>query len=131
MLRSGANMYHVKELLGHESLETLKHYAKLTITDLRKRRAPEPRPGIATFHFTFVVLLHLIGGFELIATPFPVGPRQCGQLSASKGHWSMATNRTELRHAAFIENSSRVLWLKSNINRAIRQLSRISSSILP
>ena len=26
---------HVKELLGHESLETLKHYAKLTITDLR------------------------------------------------------------------------------------------------
>ena len=28
-------MYHVKELLGHESLETLKHYAKLTITDLK------------------------------------------------------------------------------------------------
>ena len=36
MLRSGANMYHVKELLGHESLETLKHYAKLTITDLKR-----------------------------------------------------------------------------------------------
>lgn len=35
LLRSGANMYHVKELLGHESLDTLKHYAKLTITDLR------------------------------------------------------------------------------------------------
>jgi len=35
LLRSGANMYHVKDLLGHESLETLKHYAKLTITDLR------------------------------------------------------------------------------------------------
>jgi len=32
LLRSGANMYHVKELLGHESLDTLKHYAKLTIT---------------------------------------------------------------------------------------------------
>ena len=28
-------MYHVKELLGHESLETLKHYARLTITDLK------------------------------------------------------------------------------------------------
>ena len=39
MLRSGANMYHVKELLGHESLETLKHYAKLTITDLKKTHA--------------------------------------------------------------------------------------------
>src|SRR6056297_3397512 len=35
LLRSGANMYHVKDLLGHESLDTLKHYAKLTITDLR------------------------------------------------------------------------------------------------
>ena len=39
LLRGGANMYHVKELLGHESLETLKHYAKLTITDLK---APTP-----------------------------------------------------------------------------------------
>jgi len=36
LIRSGANMYHVKELLGHESLETLKHYAKLSITDLKK-----------------------------------------------------------------------------------------------
>jgi integrase/recombinase XerD len=36
MLRGGANMYHVKELLGHETLNTLKHYAKLTITDLKK-----------------------------------------------------------------------------------------------
>ena len=26
MLRGGANMYHVKELLGHERLDTLKHY---------------------------------------------------------------------------------------------------------
>ena len=33
---SGANMYHVKELLGHESLETLRHYARLTITDLKR-----------------------------------------------------------------------------------------------
>ncbi len=39
LLRSGANMYHVKELLGHESLDTLKHYAKLTITDLKATHA--------------------------------------------------------------------------------------------
>ena len=39
MLRGGAGMYHVKELLGHESLETLKHYAKLVITDLKKTHA--------------------------------------------------------------------------------------------
>jgi len=36
LILSGANMYHVKELLGHESLDTLKHYAKLTIMDLKK-----------------------------------------------------------------------------------------------
>ena len=39
LLRGGANMYHVKELLGHESLETLKHYARLTITDLKATHA--------------------------------------------------------------------------------------------
>ena len=39
LIRGGANMYHVKELLGHESLTTLKHYAKLTITDLKKTHA--------------------------------------------------------------------------------------------
>ncbi len=39
LIRSGANMYHVKELLGHETLATLKHYAKLTILDLKKTHA--------------------------------------------------------------------------------------------
>lgn len=36
LIRGGANMYHVKELLGHESLDTLKHYTRLTINDLKK-----------------------------------------------------------------------------------------------
>ena len=36
LVRGGANLYHVKELLGHESLTTLKHYAKLSIKDLKK-----------------------------------------------------------------------------------------------
>jgi len=39
LLRGGANMYHVKDLLGHATLNTLKHYAKLTITDLKKTHA--------------------------------------------------------------------------------------------
>jgi integrase/recombinase XerD len=39
LLRGGAGMYHVKELLGHTSLDTLKHYARLTITDLRATHA--------------------------------------------------------------------------------------------
>ena len=39
MLRDGANMYHVKDLLGHESLDTLKPYVLLTITDLKKEHA--------------------------------------------------------------------------------------------
>jgi site-specific recombinase XerD len=36
LIRGGANLYHVKELLGHETLETLKHYTRLTIVDLKK-----------------------------------------------------------------------------------------------
>jgi integrase/recombinase XerD len=36
LIRGGANLYHVKELLGHETLDTLKHYVKLTIDDLKK-----------------------------------------------------------------------------------------------
>ena len=36
MIRGNANMYHVKEILGHESIETLKNYAKLTILDLKR-----------------------------------------------------------------------------------------------
>lgn len=44
MLRAGANMYHIKEMLGHESLDTLKHYAMLTIYDLKKtHRRCHPR----------------------------------------------------------------------------------------
>ncbi len=45
LLRGGANMYHVKELLGHESLDTLKHYAKLTILDLKEGTSPVPPEG--------------------------------------------------------------------------------------
>jgi integrase/recombinase XerD len=44
LIRAGANLYHVKELLGHESLETLRHYTRLTIVDLKKtHEACHPR----------------------------------------------------------------------------------------
>jgi len=39
LVRSNANLYHIKELLGHESLSTLKPYTKLTILDLQKTHA--------------------------------------------------------------------------------------------
>jgi len=39
LIRGNANIYHVKEILGHESIETLKHYTRLTIMDLRKTHA--------------------------------------------------------------------------------------------
>ena len=39
LIRGGANLQHVKELLGHEHLDTLQHYAKLTIADLKKTHA--------------------------------------------------------------------------------------------
>ncbi len=39
MIKSNANLYHVKQLLGHKSFETLNHYARLNIADLRKTHA--------------------------------------------------------------------------------------------
>lgn len=36
LIKSNANLYHVKQLLGHKSFDTLNHYARLDITDLRK-----------------------------------------------------------------------------------------------
>jgi len=48
LIRGGANLYHVKELLGHENLETLKHYTKLTIEVLKATHArchPRERSG--------------------------------------------------------------------------------------
>jgi site-specific recombinase XerD len=39
MIRGGANLYHVKDLLGHETLDTLRHYARLNVEDLRKTLA--------------------------------------------------------------------------------------------
>jgi integrase/recombinase XerD len=36
LIRGGANIYHVKELMGHETLNTLRHYTRLTILDLKK-----------------------------------------------------------------------------------------------
>ena len=39
MIKSDANLYHVKQLLGHKSFETLNHYARLNIADLRKTHA--------------------------------------------------------------------------------------------
>ncbi len=39
LVRGGANLWHVKDLLGHEKLDTLKHYTKLTAVDLKKTHA--------------------------------------------------------------------------------------------
>jgi hypothetical protein len=38
-----------------------------------------PRPGTLTFHFTFFVSLHSIGGSPVGETPFINGPRHAGQ----------------------------------------------------
>ncbi|MDA3874481.1 MAG: tyrosine-type recombinase/integrase [Kiritimatiellae bacterium] len=39
LVKSNANLYHIKQLLGHESFETLNRYARLNIADLRKTHA--------------------------------------------------------------------------------------------
>ncbi len=36
MVKANANLYHIKQLLGHKRFDTLNHYAKLNITDLKK-----------------------------------------------------------------------------------------------
>ncbi|MGB0579068.1 MAG: tyrosine-type recombinase/integrase [Limisphaerales bacterium] len=39
LIRAGANLYHVKDILGHATLETLKQYTRLNIGDLQKTHA--------------------------------------------------------------------------------------------
>lgn len=39
LIRGGANLQHVKELLGHEHLDTLQHSTKRTIADLKQTHA--------------------------------------------------------------------------------------------
>jgi len=53
LIRNGANVYHVKELLGHADLHTLKHYARLNIGDLQQTHArchPREREDLAVSH---------------------------------------------------------------------------------
>ncbi|HWD40179.1 MAG TPA: tyrosine-type recombinase/integrase [Fimbriimonas sp.] len=39
LARSGANLWAIKELLGHEHLETLKHYVNFSLDDLKRAHA--------------------------------------------------------------------------------------------
>src|SRR2546425_12076846 len=43
----------------------------------------EPLPGILSFHFTFLVSFHSVGGSACGATPVPSGPRHCGQFCSA------------------------------------------------
>src|SRR5215208_6196519 len=77
---------------------------------LTKRRSPhtmgvEPlRSGIASFHATFSVGLHLSGRFRSALTPLRSGPRHCGQFAADGAALSAA--RHEARNNLRILNSS-------------------------
>src|SRR5688572_18562586 len=44
-----------------------------------------PLPGSFTFHLTFSVSLHFVGGVADGATPVPSGPRHWGQVSPTAG----------------------------------------------
>src|ERR1043165_1054054 len=50
-----------------------------------------PSPGMATFQSTPFLALNLIGIFESLATPAPLGPRKRSQLSARTGPESHAS----------------------------------------
>jgi len=44
LITVNANLTHISRMLGHESLNTLKHYVKLQIRDIRKtHRRTHPR----------------------------------------------------------------------------------------
>jgi site-specific recombinase XerD len=36
LVRGNANLYHVSRMLGHETLDTLRHYVRLNIADIQK-----------------------------------------------------------------------------------------------
>src|SRR5688500_17720535 len=43
-----------------------------------------PLPGISTFHLTFLVSPHCVGGLAVgAAVPLPEGPRHCGQFPSA------------------------------------------------
>src|SRR5687767_4939309 len=50
-----------------------------------------PRPGIAAFHLMFFVGVHSSGRFFSSETPWPRGPRHCGQLSKKVKAQTMRT----------------------------------------
>ena len=68
-----------------------------SLTDVRKTLSPQTTgeapagPGSSTFHATFFVGLQSTGRFFSELRPFPFGPRQLGQLSASAGSESDST----------------------------------------
>lgn len=66
---------------------------------------PDPRPGTATFHFTFFVLLQVVGGLAVGATLLPVGPRQCPQLSARLFEEASRTTHTNASELFNMPNS--------------------------
>jgi len=44
LVRGNANLYHVSRMLGHETLDTLKHYVRLNVADIQKtHRLTHPR----------------------------------------------------------------------------------------
>jgi hypothetical protein len=58
----------------------------------------DPRPGTATFHFTFFVVLHSVGGDASVEEPLPNGPRQCDHsLALTIGVASDTTISSDLR----------------------------------
>jgi hypothetical protein len=69
--------------------------------------------GIATFQVTFSWAVHLSGGFFSVLTPFMVGPRHCGQLSAETAVADSATTATPTASRCLIESASVSIILRT------------------
>ncbi len=76
------------DLPSAETAETTKTWFPHTTGD------PDPRPGTAVFHFTFLVALQFNGGRASGEEPLPVGPRQWAQLPAQRLPCCRRTART-------------------------------------
>src|SRR3989442_15483852 len=73
--------------------------------------------GMASFHTTFSVLLHLTGRFFSLLRPLAVGPRHAGQFSASEGCANALRIRAEREKRRSILSSISSLFRSESVQQ--------------
>src|SRR5690348_11355496 len=93
---------------------------------VRNSRLPQtmgdecPRPAIGVFHLMFLVGDHSSGRFFSSETPWPRGPRHCGQLSTKTRLKTMRTRAITARRFYYRLAADAInILLASNIDPAV------------